>query len=161
MKIAAGRLVRPAPHRSLTTRGRSIQCDRHLERVLTVQQVPPRQIMTDTTTGVDCGPDTTATIGEADRMRISQLTCQQKRVFALLSQGLSNKEIARMLGLHESTVKVHVSAILARLSCRNRTTAALLSLRYQLSQIYREARRIRTATEPTHAPVFQQPTRVS
>lgn len=117
--------------------------------------------MTDTTTGFDCGPDMTATIGEADRMRISQLTCQQKRVFALLSQGLSNKEIARMLGLHESTVKVHVSAILARLSCRNRTTAALLSLRYQLSQIYREARRIRTATEPTHAPVFQQPTRVS
>lgn len=64
--------------------------------------------------------------------RIDSLTPQQTRVFELLSDGLSNKEIARMLGLHESTVKVHVSAILSKLDCPNRTTAALIALYHRL-----------------------------
>ncbi len=69
---------------------------------------------------------------DCDTARIEDLTAQQHRVFDLLSEGLSNKEIARVLHLHESTVKVHVSAILAKLGCRNRTAAALVSLRHQL-----------------------------
>lgn len=93
--------------------------------------------------------------------RVRSLTPQQQRVFALLSEGLSNKEIARILGLHESTVKVHVSAVLARLSCRNRTSAALLSLRYQLAQSCRETRRARAANEKSHAPAFPQVTSIS
>jgi DNA-binding NarL/FixJ family response regulator len=42
-----------------------------------------------------------------------------------LSQGLSNKQIARDLGLSENTVKVHVAAILRALGASNRTEAAL------------------------------------
>lgn len=69
---------------------------------------------------------------EAHAAAIGTLTARQRRVFDLLSQGLSNKEIARALGLHESTVKVHVSAILGKLDCPNRTMAALVALYVRL-----------------------------
>jgi hypothetical protein len=48
----------------------------------------------------------------------------------------------------------------ARLGCRNRTSAALLSLRYQISQAYREARRLLSPGVPDQAPQFQRPTRI-
>ncbi|MCB1504288.1 MAG: response regulator transcription factor [Hyphomicrobiaceae bacterium] len=79
----------------------------------------------------DCGRGEPL-LRESDAAAIARLTARQRRVFGLLGDGLSNKEIARMLSLHESTVKVHVSAILAKLECRNRTAAALLSLRNRL-----------------------------
>jgi len=66
---------------------------------------------------------------------VDKLTAQQRRVFILLSEGLSNKQIARRLELHESTVKVHVSAILAKLGCPNRTVAALTALYYRLQPL--------------------------
>lgn len=59
------------------------------------------------------------------------LTEQQMRVFALLSEGISNKQIARRLDISESTVKVYVSAILRALGCDNRTQAALAALRFR------------------------------
>lgn len=66
---------------------------------------------------------------------IHTLTAQQQRVFTLLAEGLSNKQIARRLELHESTVKVHVSAILAKLGCPNRTVAALTALYHRLQPL--------------------------
>ncbi|MGD9668574.1 MAG: response regulator transcription factor [Hyphomicrobiaceae bacterium] len=66
---------------------------------------------------------------------VDTLTAQQRRVFAMLSEGLSNKQIARRLDLHESTVKVHVSAILAKLGCPNRTVAALTALYHRLQPL--------------------------
>lgn len=127
---------------------------------MTVQQLEQLQTRPHHTADIDCGPWVAPAIGEADRTHIAQLTAQQQRVFALLSEGLSNKEIARHLGLHESTVKVHVSAVLARLGCRNRTAAALLSLRYQLSQAYREARRMRSQGVEDQIPTYSQPARI-
>ena len=41
--------------------------------------------------------------------------------------GLSNKEIARNLGVQEVTVKLHVKNVLAKLNVSNRTQAALLA----------------------------------
>ena len=41
--------------------------------------------------------------------------------------GLSNKEIARNLGIQEVTVKLHVKNLLAKLGVSNRTQAALLA----------------------------------
>lgn len=61
------------------------------------------------------------------------LSQQQYIVFELLGGGATNKEIANLLGLHESTVKSHVSAILDKLDCSNRTKVALLALRLQLT----------------------------
>ena len=57
-----------------------------------------------------------------------QLTPRQSEVLAQLTLGLSNKEIARALGLLESTVKVHVKTILKKLAASNRTQAAMMAL---------------------------------
>jgi DNA-binding NarL/FixJ family response regulator len=51
------------------------------------------------------------------------LTERQLDVLAQLVAGVSNKEIARALGLSESTVKTHLSAIFRVLKARNRTQA--------------------------------------
>lgn len=52
------------------------------------------------------------------------LTSRQLRVLRLLTQGLSNKQIARDLEISEITVKAHVSAIFRKLGVSNRTQAA-------------------------------------
>ncbi len=54
------------------------------------------------------------------------LTTRQLEVMALLAEGVSNKEIARVLNIVEATVKIHVSAVMRVLGARNRTEAALL-----------------------------------
>lgn len=53
------------------------------------------------------------------------LTERQKEVLALLVLGLSNKMIARKLDIVESTVKIHVSAILREMKVATRTQALL------------------------------------
>lgn len=53
------------------------------------------------------------------------LTERQVEVLALMMQGKSNKAICRALGLAESTVKIHVSAILRELKVSNRTEAVV------------------------------------
>jgi len=58
-----------------------------------------------------------------------QLTLRQQEVFDLIAKrGLSNKQIAKVLKISESTVKIHVSAILKTLCVRNRTQLALTKL---------------------------------
>ncbi len=50
----------------------------------------------------------------------------------LLSEGHANKAIAWVLGVEEATAKAHVSAILRKFGCTNRTQAALLGQRVRL-----------------------------
>ncbi len=58
---------------------------------------------------------------------LRSLTERQRQTLELLVQGLSNKEIARQLGLRESTVKAHLKVILKKLGAGHRTQAALLA----------------------------------
>jgi DNA-binding NarL/FixJ family response regulator len=60
------------------------------------------------------------------------LTPRQHEVLELLTQGLSNKQIARRLGVAENTVRVHVAAILRLLGASNRTEAGYRALRLGL-----------------------------
>jgi len=60
--------------------------------------------------------------------RLDKLTLRERDVAAELSRGCSNKEIGLRLGMLENTVKVHLRAILKKLSVRNRTQAAMLVL---------------------------------
>lgn len=54
------------------------------------------------------------------------LTDRQQQVYNLIAtRGLSNKQIARTLNISESTVKIHVSAIMKSMCVRNRTQLAL------------------------------------
>jgi len=61
----------------------------------------------------------------ASESAVSFLTPRQREVLALLGQGKSNKEIARVLQLAEGTVKLHVTAILKALNVNNRTRAVV------------------------------------
>jgi DNA-binding CsgD family transcriptional regulator len=57
-----------------------------------------------------------------------QLTLRQKQIFDLIvNRGVSNKAIARILNISESTVKLHMTAILKKNSVRNRTQLAVFS----------------------------------
>ncbi len=58
---------------------------------------------------------------------LRQLTTRQRETMALMIEGRSNKEIARKLGLLESTVKAHIKVILRKLGAQNRTHAALIA----------------------------------
>ena len=51
------------------------------------------------------------------------LTRREREVFDLMCQGLANREIARTLWITESTVKVHVHHVLAKMGVRSRTEA--------------------------------------
>ena len=51
------------------------------------------------------------------------LTAREREVLQLVSQGLSNKLIARELQVSEHTVKFHVSSIFAKLGAASRTDA--------------------------------------
>jgi DNA-binding NarL/FixJ family response regulator len=57
---------------------------------------------------------------------LRDLTERQREVLPLLARGLTNREIAHVLGVAEGTVKNHVAAILERLDITNRTEAAFL-----------------------------------
>ncbi|WP_343866286.1 response regulator transcription factor [Caenispirillum bisanense] len=63
------------------------------------------------------------------------LTPHQREVLALLGQGKSNKEIARILNLSEGTVKLHVTAILKALNVSNRTGAVVAASRLGLTSL--------------------------
>ena len=53
--------------------------------------------------------------------RFKLLTKRQRDVLRLLAQGASNKDIAHRLNISESTVKVHVRAIMTANGASNRT----------------------------------------
>ncbi len=57
----------------------------------------------------------------------STLSPREREVLIGLTQGLSNKEIARNLDLQEVTVKLHVKTLSRKLSARNRTHAAMIA----------------------------------
>jgi DNA-binding NarL/FixJ family response regulator len=59
------------------------------------------------------------------RSRLDRLTPRERDVLAQLAAGAGNAEIALALGMRESTVKAHVSRILAALEVSNRVQAAL------------------------------------
>ena len=48
------------------------------------------------------------------------LTPRERQVAFLVTRGLSNKDVARELGLSEGTVKIHVHNIFRQLGAKNR-----------------------------------------
>ncbi|PBC60210.1 hypothetical protein BKI49_29710 [Streptomyces sp. Tue6028] len=59
--------------------------------------------------------------------RIS-ITPREEEVLHFLAEGLSNKQIARRLGISEHGIKRHVTNLLAKLNAPNRTLAVALAL---------------------------------
>ena len=64
----------------------------------------------------------------------TNLTDQELRVLALITQGKTNKEIAADLYLGEGTVRNYVSNILDKLSLSNRAEATAYAVRHNLDE---------------------------
>ena len=60
-----------------------------------------------------------------DIQPIKTLTNRQSQVLDLIAQGKSNKQIAYDMGVSESTVKLHINALLRSLHVSNRTQAVI------------------------------------
>jgi len=60
---------------------------------------------------------------------LKALTGREAEVFRLLARGQSNREIASELYLSESTIKIHVGHILAKLNVSSRTRAVAAAVR--------------------------------
>lgn len=58
------------------------------------------------------------------------LTPRQREVLLLITEGMSNKEIGRRLGVAEGTVKMHVATILKAIGANNRAHAAAIGRKY-------------------------------
>jgi two-component system, NarL family, response regulator DevR len=65
---------------------------------------------------------------------VASLTDQEKRVFDLIGEGLTNRQIGETMFLAEKTVKNYVSGVLAKLGMQRRTHAAALAARLQESR---------------------------
>jgi DNA-binding NarL/FixJ family response regulator len=63
---------------------------------------------------------------------LEALTPRELEVLRLLAEGLSNKAIARRLGISEHTVKFHTNAILGKLGAQSRTEAVVRATRLGL-----------------------------
>lgn len=59
---------------------------------------------------------------------LERLTPREREILTALAEGASNKEIARLFELAESTVKVHVQNILRKLECQSRVQAAVIAV---------------------------------
>ncbi|MFC5286735.1 response regulator [Actinokineospora guangxiensis] len=79
--------------------------------------------------------DTRTTTALLERIRrertesdpLADLTDQERRVFDLIGEGLTNRQIGERLFLAEKTVKNYVSKVLTKLQMERRTQAAVLS----------------------------------
>ena len=66
--------------------------------------------------------------GEADKL-FMPLSPREMEILQLITRGMSNREIARELGISHQTVKNHITSILRKLAVNDRTQAALYALR--------------------------------
>jgi DNA-binding NarL/FixJ family response regulator len=72
--------------------------------------------------------------GEDERVL---LTPREVQVLTAVSHGLSNKEIARALGISQHTVKFHLESLMRKLGVSSRAEAVSKSMRQRMLQPYR------------------------
>ena len=69
--------------------------------------------------------------GQRGDPRLEGLSQQERTVLHLISEGLTNRQIAERMNLAEKTVKNYVSSLLAKLGMERRTQAAVFAARIE------------------------------
>ena len=67
--------------------------------------------------------------GPPEEKALADLTAQERKILALIAEGMTNRQIGERLYLAEKTIKNYVSSILAKLGLERRTQAAVLASR--------------------------------
>ena len=78
--------------------------------------------------------------GSGPRAPLGDLTEREVDVMGLLSEGATNKEIARALSISENTVRSHVRNIMEKLKLQNRVQAATYGIRGGFARSHEEGR---------------------
>ncbi|HVN56212.1 MAG TPA: response regulator transcription factor [Anaerolineaceae bacterium] len=73
-------------------------------------------------------------VKEEEASAFSNLSQQEKHVLVLVSEGKTNREIAKALFLGEGTVRNYVSSILSKLGVSNRAEAAAYAVEHNLKE---------------------------
>jgi DNA-binding NarL/FixJ family response regulator len=68
--------------------------------------------------------------GALDEEDFSPLSPREVEILGFVAQGLSNKEIAGILGISDQTVKNNITSILRKLNVNDRTQAVIYALRH-------------------------------
>ena len=76
-------------------------------------------------------PDAGAGAGATD---LPDLTARETEVLSCLAAGMSNKQVARSLGISIRTVAVHVSSLLRKTRTASRTEAALWAVKHRMGR---------------------------
>lgn len=66
------------------------------------------------------------------KIEVLELSKREYEVLKEIASGLSNKEIANKLFLTESTIKTHISNLLAKLNAKKRTEAIKIAKEFQI-----------------------------
>jgi DNA-binding NarL/FixJ family response regulator len=66
-----------------------------------------------------------ALLPSAEPRPVDELSARELQVLRLVTRGLANKQIARNLGISESTVKAHIGSVFRRIGVTDRTSAAV------------------------------------
>jgi DNA-binding NarL/FixJ family response regulator len=73
-------------------------------------------------------------VKEEEASAFAHLSQQEKHVLLLVSEGKTNREIAKTLFLGEGTVRNYVSSILSKLGVNNRAEAAAYAVEHNLRE---------------------------
>ena len=65
---------------------------------------------------------------------LPDLTARETEVLSCLAAGMSNKQVARSLGISIRTVAVHVSSLLRKTRTASRTEAALWAVKHRMGR---------------------------
>jgi VCBS repeat-containing protein len=76
----------------------------------------------------DLSPNGKEVDGAKIERMLAMLTHRERQIMRLVSEGLSNKEIARELNVSQGTVKVHLYNMFQKLEISNRTVLATIAL---------------------------------
>ena len=62
--------------------------------------------------------------------RSPDLTPREHQILTLITQGLNNRDIAKVLNIADKTVRIHVSSVLDKMNARDRTQAAIYAIQH-------------------------------
>lgn len=70
-----------------------------------------------------------------DEAGTDPLTPRELEILTMMAEGMSNRALARRLGISTHTVKIHIASILGKLNARSRTDAVIIGLRLGLLMV--------------------------